>query len=98
MKEVSKTRSVYCIDIPGEPGKSDEKRYPLTDDSHINWLDEVIRGLGLPTTALVGISLGGWMSAAYAIRYPQKVEKLVLLSPSGIGDKKLYLCLRLFLS
>lgn len=88
VKELSKTHCIYCIDIPGEPGKSVEKQYPLTDDSYINWLDEVIRRLGLETVSLVGISLGGWMSAAYAIRNPQKVNKLILLSPSGIGEQK----------
>lgn len=88
VKELSKTHCIYCIDIPGEPGKSVEKQYPLTDDSYMDWLDEVIRGLELATVALVGISLGGWMSAAYAIRYPQKVNKLILLSPSGIGGQK----------
>ena len=88
VKELSKTHCIYCIDIPGEPGKSVEKQYPLTDNSYINWLDEVIRRLGLETVSLVGISLGGWMSAAYAIRNPQKVNKLILLSPSGIGEQK----------
>lgn len=88
VKELSKTHCIYCIDIPGEPGKSVEKQYPLTDDSYINWLDEVIRRLGLETVSLIGISLGGWMSAAYAIRNPQKVDKLILLSPSGIGGQK----------
>ncbi len=88
VKELSKTHCIYCIDIPGEPGKSVEKQYPLTDDSYINWLDEVIRRLGLETVSLVGISLGGWMSAAYAISNPQKVGKLILLSPSGIGGQK----------
>ncbi len=88
VRELSQTHCIYCIDIPGEPGKSVEKQYPLTDDSYINWLDDVIGGLGLSTVELVGISLGGWMSAAYAIRYPKKVNKLVLLSPSGIGGQK----------
>jgi len=39
-----------------------EKQYPLTNDSYINWLNEVVRKLGLETVSLVGISLGGWMS------------------------------------
>jgi len=86
--EWSKTHCVYCIDIPGEPGKSAEKQYPLNGDSYVKWLDEVVCGLGLATVALVGISLGGWMSAAYSIRHSQRVSKLVLLSPSGIGKQK----------
>ncbi|KAF7301484.1 AB hydrolase-1 domain-containing protein [Mycena indigotica] len=33
---------------------------------------------------LVGHSLGGYLSLAYALRYPDRVNKLILLSPAGI--------------
>ena len=35
---------------------------------------------------LVGHSLGGYLSARYAIAYPDRVEKLVLLSPVGVPE------------
>lgn len=33
---------------------------------------------------LIGHSLGGYLAALYALKYPQYIEKLVLLSPIGI--------------
>jgi len=33
---------------------------------------------------LTGHSLGGYLAAAYTLRYPERVSKLILLSPAGI--------------
>lgn len=40
--------------------------------------------LGLDAPAVVGLSLGGWMGAELATRYPDKVGKLVLVNPVGL--------------
>lgn len=36
---------------------------------------------------LVGHSLGGYLSAKYALQYPERIKKLVLASPVGFPDK-----------
>lgn len=40
----------------------------------------------LERITLVGHSLGGWVSAAYAIAYGASVQRLILLAPAGIRD------------
>jgi cardiolipin-specific phospholipase len=40
--------------------------------------------MGLERMQLVGHSLGGYLSVAYALKYPSRVERLVLLSPAGV--------------
>lgn len=84
----SKYFCVYAIDIPGEPGKSDERQYPLKGSAYFQWLNEIISILRLDTASIVGISLGAWLAVGYASKYQGKVEKLVLLCPSGIGAQK----------
>ena len=42
----------------------------------------------LPRLTLAGHSMGGYLSVAYAERYPQHVERLILLSPVGVPEKK----------
>merc|ERR1712008_215353 len=37
---------------------------------------------------LVGHSFGGYFCACYAMKYPQHVEKLILASPVGMGEKE----------
>lgn len=42
----------------------------------------------LPKLTLAGHSMGGYLSVAYAERYPQHVERLILLSPVGVPEKR----------
>ena len=47
--------------------------------------------LGIDAAAVVGNSMGGFISAELAIAFPQRVERLVLVSPAGIstyGDRR----------
>jgi pimeloyl-ACP methyl ester carboxylesterase len=79
---------VYAIDMIGEAGLSAEVRPPLDSDAHALWLDDVLDGLGVTRAAFVGTSLGGWLALDYTKRRPQRVEKLALLCPGGIGKQK----------
>jgi len=80
---------LFAVDIPGEPGESAPVRPPRTGEVQAEWLDDVLSGLGVVQTGLVGNSLGGWHALDYAIRRPGKVDRLVLLAPGGIGRVKL---------
>ncbi|WVQ75218.1 hypothetical protein IAR50_004830 [Cryptococcus sp. DSM 104548] len=39
---------------------------------------------GVDKMVLVGHSLGGYLASAYAVRYPERVSGLILVSPAGI--------------
>lgn len=79
---------VYAVDMIGEPGKSDESQLPLATDDYADWLNQVLEGLDVQKASFVGISLGAWLGTKFAIKYADKVEKLVLLCPAGIGKQK----------
>ena len=80
---------VYAIDMIGEAGLSAPSRPALSSDAYALWLDEVLRGLSVARTAIVGVSLGGWLALDYATRRPQQVERIAVLCPGGIGRQKL---------
>ena len=79
---------VYAVDIPGEPGLSAPTRPSLASGAYADWLGDVLDALGIERTRLVGVSLGGWLAADFAARRPDRVQRLALLSPGGIGRQK----------
>jgi pimeloyl-ACP methyl ester carboxylesterase len=64
-----------------------EQGRPITVDYLVDqlnrYLDEYVQ---MPPYDLVASSLGGKVVVEYAARYPEKVRRLVLLCPSGLGD------------
>jgi pimeloyl-ACP methyl ester carboxylesterase len=84
----SQTHRLYMVDVIGEPGLSAPSRPPLDGDAYALWLDDVLTGLGIDRTALVGVSFGGWLATDYVIRRPERVERLALLAPGGIGRQR----------
>jgi len=50
----------------------------------IDSLDEWREKVGLNKMTLIGHSLGAYFSVAYALKYPDRVNKLILLSPAGV--------------
>ncbi|PPK65643.1 alpha/beta fold hydrolase [Actinokineospora auranticolor] len=79
---------VHAVDMIGEPGLSSPARPPLDSPAHALWLDNVLDHLGLDRTAITGTSLGGWLALDYATRRPERVDRLALLCPGGLGRQK----------
>ncbi len=82
---------VYAIDQIGEAGFSAPSRPPLESEAYAQWMDDVLAGLGVTETAMVGLSLGGWVALDYAVRRPGRVSRLALICPAGIGAQKNFL-------
>jgi pimeloyl-ACP methyl ester carboxylesterase len=79
---------VYCVDIIGDAGFSAEVRPPLESDAHVEWLDDVMKGLSIETASFLGMSFGAWVALDYATHRPARVNQLVLQSPGGVGRHK----------
>lgn len=80
---------VYAVDMPGEPGRSEAVRHELNSPAYGEWLKDIFTALNLEKATLTGISLGGWVSLKFSTTYPERVEKLVLLCPSGAAPQKM---------
>lgn len=91
VEEWSKHFRIYAVDIIGEPGLSAQTRLPMNTDAYTLWLDDVMQEAGLSDAAVVGESLGGWLALDYASRRPEKITKLALLAPGGVGPQRKFL-------
>ena len=88
MEQYSLSYRVYAVDMPGEPGKSDERQLPFDGDDFPLWLNDVFNALLIKKASIVGISLGAWLGTKFSIKYSNKVDKLVLICPAGIGPQR----------
>lgn len=87
-RKYSLSYRVYAVDLPGEPGRSDGNQLPFMGNEFAEWLYDVFNALCLKKASLIGISLGAWLSIKFSAQYPERVDKLVLLCPAGVGPQK----------
>lgn len=64
-------------------GYTDRPQVRYNIDLFCKQLRELLDTLGLDRIKLVGLSMGGPISASFTARYTSKVEKLVLVDPAG---------------
>ena len=57
------------------------------EEHFVESLEDWRKQVGLDKMTLMGHSLGGYFATCYALKYPKRVEKLVLISP---GKNKRY--------
>lgn len=82
---LTQSHCVTMLDAIDDPGKSVAARPTTRVEALVAWLDEALTELGLPRTAMVGLSRGGWMAANYAATFPERVERLALICPVGLA-------------
>lgn len=80
---LSKTYRVYAVDVMGEGNKSVPVRPFTSLDDFLGWFTEVIDGLGINTLYVAGNSYGGFTGAYYAIKLPERILKLAMISPAA---------------
>ena len=78
-----KNYRVIALDLPGF-GLSDKPPIDYTIDFFVRSLSEFIDKLGIQNSILIGSSLGGQIITELAIAEHKLINKLVLVSPSGV--------------
>lgn len=81
-KAHSEDFDVYALDMIG-CGFTDKPDQQLEIKDYMGHVMGFIDAMGLEKFSLMGCSLGAWISAKIAQTYPDRVEKIVLLSASG---------------
>jgi len=94
VRALSQGNRVYAFDLPGS-GRSDKGMEDLSLPLAGEFVAAFLDALGVGWASLAGNSLGGAVSLQFAVQYPHRLEKLVLVSSGGLG-RELGLRLRLF--
>lgn len=100
IKDLSQNYRTYAVDIISDPGRSIYSKVMKYADDYTSWLDELFDELGLEQGInLAGLSYGGWLVSQYALRFPQRINKIVLIAPAGIAPFPFrFIAFALFLS
>ena len=81
--EFARDHRVIAVDLPGF-GDSEMPREKISISGYGEFVCRFLDELGIESAILVGNSMGGFISAEVAIKRPEKVEKLVLVSAAGL--------------
>lgn len=78
-------QNYHCValDLPGY-GKSGKNTDPISLAFYADIISEMIQKLKLKQVVLVGHSMGGQIAMGTALKYPQVIQKLILIAPAGL--------------
>tara|TARA_R110000868_G_scaffold28686_1_gene107280 strand:+ start:23555 stop:24334 length:780 start_codon:yes stop_codon:yes gene_type:complete len=82
---LSKTNRVICIDLLGH-GETGCLGYVHTMESMADAVNAVINHLKIKRLILIGHSMGGYVSLAFAEQYPKKILGLCLMNSTAQAD------------
>ncbi|MCI0683467.1 MAG: alpha/beta hydrolase [Gemmataceae bacterium] len=68
---------------PGFGGSGGFDRIDAVEDMAFHYV-ELLDALGLDEVVLGGVSLGGWIAAEFAVRWPERVKKLWIADAPGL--------------
>jgi len=74
---------VLVFDLFGR-GLSDAPNVVYDLNLFVGQVSELLEKLGMPKATFIGTSFGGLVSGAFCSKYPEKVNKLILVGPAGL--------------
>ena len=78
------TFTVIAPDLPGH-GDSDPPAGDYSLGAHASVMRDLLVGLGHARASVVGHSLGGGVALQFAYQFPQRTDRLMLISSGGLG-------------
>ncbi len=83
IKALSEFFKTYAVDNIYDYGRSVYTRPVKNPDDFVDWLDELFSALEPGVNIdLMGLSYGGWLASLYALHFPDRLNKIVLLAPA----------------
>ena len=78
---------VYAIDLPGF-GESEEPKEPISSFEYAKIVKDFIVDEGIEKASFIGHSFGGKLSIIMGSKYPDMVNKIVLIDSAGLIPKR----------
>ena len=82
--ELARRNTVIAPDLLGH-GASDKPRADYSVAGYANGIRDLLGVLGIERATLVGHSLGGGVAMQFAYQYPERTDRLILVSAGGVG-------------
>ncbi|MFI5796643.1 alpha/beta fold hydrolase [Streptomyces sp. NPDC051677] len=82
--DLARSHTVIAPDLLGH-GASDKPRADYSVAAYANGLRDLLTTLGVESATLVGHSFGGGVAMQFAYQFPERTERLVLVSAGGVG-------------
>ncbi len=86
LPSLARRRRVVAMDLPGF-GRSPLPDHEISISQYARDVDAVMGELGIDSAIVVGNSMGGFIAAELAIRFPSRVNGLVLVGAAGVATK-----------
>lgn len=84
--ELAKHHRVYAFDMVGA-GLSDKPNADYTFDFMAQFTRDFMKTLEISKANLIGTSAGGAVSLAFAFKFPELVDRLILVGSAGLGKE-----------
>lgn len=88
LPSVAEGRRALALDLPGF-GESEMPRWEVSISRYADAVEAWLERVGVGHVAVVGNSMGGFISAELAIRHRERVERLTLAAAAGISSTNL---------
>ena len=83
VEALSRQYRTYAVDVISQPGKSVANQRIRNRRQFAGWFTDLLDGLGVERTSLVGCSFGAFLALSQASLTPDRIDRVVLISPVG---------------
>ncbi len=84
IERLARHHTVIAPDLLGH-GRSDKPRADYSLGGYANGMRDLLTVLGIDKVTVVGHSFGGGVAMQFAYQYPERTERIVLVSSGGLG-------------
>ena len=86
IESLAKRYTVIAPDLLGH-GQSAKPRADYSVGGYANGMRDLLTVLGIDKATVVGHSLGGGVAMQFAYQFPERTQRMILVSPGGLGPE-----------